>query len=395
MLKESMLSKISTEDIRKSVEDKGFSVYEYITIKELLMTVRIDYFDIINAYYTYIVVTCCVLALFLLGPINMEAHTVFYTIVFFSITLYIIIGFIIFRNLFIRSKLFFECSMVVYAGKGVFLGKDFIAYDDKNLGKEVHFYETFFEEKLGHESLLPSLLKNSRRKLLSLYKKGIKSIFSNGKGALFLLMAAVFFMGLSFIFYIFGLIIFFPIFFMYKLFIHIQYEKKNKDIISLKLNAQRIDENLKKCQKIYKSIKKELQLYKAGKINKNFEMQIGVHFKNIYTLLLETVTCGKQIQKVLRKDRYKNAIDLVKFYTYLQKYFQSPIKELIDSIDMKKNEIKKTLSEIKHQISKTQIANHSASLKQKEIHLNMLLKQMNNNIDSLEKILREFNFIKT
>lgn len=174
-----------TAEIEAEVREKGFFVYDYISLRELLLTVKADYLSYHGILIFY--VSFCTL-LFSLGGIAAFLQSILDPSLFWELleligpALFVIFlvsyGFIfvfILLELFERTTYFFLLRNIVFTTKNTILGSKIYSRREKGkLHKDMKEWENSFYEKIGGTSDIHDFILKKRKKI----QQGIIGVIS-------------------------------------------------------------------------------------------------------------------------------------------------------------------------------------------------------------------------
>ena len=149
-------------EIKEEIEKKGFSIYNYISLKELLLTVNKDYLWIIN-------ILTIPLFIFFIAIIYASFTDYFIPsviIVYSLIFIYLII------KLLFRTYKFSQITNIIYTRKGLVIGNKIFHYEeDEKLKNLLLDYEKLFYEYLSKPSKLSKNIKHLRQNIIKNFEK--------------------------------------------------------------------------------------------------------------------------------------------------------------------------------------------------------------------------------
>jgi len=383
-------NKYTTPEIDVSIKEKGFWVYNYISFKELLMTVQRDYLAIlskINIFFGIITIVLWIWA-FLSWS--------FWFLFSFLAFVYGIIFVILLFKLIARSFYYLYISNVVYTQKGIILWSKLYLYkDDKNLENKLLEYEEMFDEFLSRPSQLEQVILQKRAEVLERTAKTGKKALDvmenfdlwNSEWGVKLAMIAMLSYGiytaLLYAFYYIWYFFWYVMFFFVSLFLKIiLFFRKNIEI-KIKQKIEKIDESFSKMQKIDSLLSQKISDFGEGEIG-NIAKFVETNFANFYSEILLVLQQRKNLLKTIKDSDYKNFIDFVLLEKYIKNSFNKPVTEMTKML----NRFEKKLA---HQIEllkriQTNQAEFSANLTKKELILEYQLEVLKNNKRKLEKI---------
>ncbi len=377
------------------IKEKWFSVYNYISLKELVLTARKDFLEILSKINVFLLIISIILWI-------IKISFVFYFLAFS----YFIIFFIIFIKLIKRTYYFLLISDVVYSDKWVILADKFFWFYDEKIKKYLLKYEKIFLEYLWKDSFLEEVIEKKRREILGsttdIGSGFINDVLKNSNSfdresawTLFLWII-VFFIYVFSLYLFFYLSYFFWLIFsvIYSFFIKIILFFKDKIELKIKNKTIKIDERLKKMKKIYILLQNKINDFKDWKISdiSNF---IEKNFNDFYTQISLVLKEKNNLEKIINSSKYKDFIDFWIFKKYLKNNFNAPIKDMINLLEKYKKLLEKQITELqklnKHSknqkldINNTEILDKN--LEQKEFILEKKLNILKNNLEYLKKSL--------
>ncbi len=392
--------KYLNDKIEKEVKEKGFSVYNYISLKELILTARKDFLGILSKINIALMVITIILwiisyysSLFFILP-------VFLFIIFFLIFLYIFI------KLIFRTKLFLYISNVVYTKTGLMISDDYLYYskDKKKLDKKLKKYEAIFDEYLSRSSNLKEVISKKKKEVLDesvktswsivkwMTSKRIGSSRKTGWAVLIVIVSLILYVMSLYIFYYLW---YFVLYFLWKIYSFILWffiSFKNKIELKIKNRTLWIEQKLDKMNIIYKVLKNKIDNFKDWEISDiwNFTEDKFSDFYNQIDLVLKDV---KDLKFLIETSKYSNVIDFNIFKTYLKKKFNAPVKDMVWLLEVYEKLLNKQILEFKRLNNNTQkqeldinnIEILDKNLEQKEFVLNKKLEALEKNKSVLKR----------
>ena len=159
----------------EEINEKGFSVYYYISFKELISTVNKDYLSTLNLInIPFAIVTGIV------GYLSYETNSILFLILLFLGVYFFIFTYLIIKLIY-RTYKFSLVTNVIYTKQGIVINDNVHHYkDDLKLKVLLEKLESLFEEYLSKPSNLKSIIKNEREKLLNKLSTNFKSVSKLG-----------------------------------------------------------------------------------------------------------------------------------------------------------------------------------------------------------------------
>ncbi|WP_201523175.1 hypothetical protein [Aliarcobacter butzleri] len=367
-------------EIKEEIEKKGFSIYNYISLKELLLTVNKDFLAFVaSENYTHILIA---LSMIFMLPLAFVIHLfvtqsklgllltmlVFYTFVYIAIFIYLII------KLLFRTYKFSKITNILYTKKGLIIDNKIFHYEeDEKLKNLLLDYEKLFDEYLSKPSKLSENINILKKNISDDHKKNSKE-------------KDWFSYILIFIFYYLGIILGFFFFFIFFFFISL-YFKINKSVeLKIKDNMTIIDNKIKKLDEIYHLLNNQISNFKEGKISnlsKKIDKDMNKFYENINTILSQKDT----LKTIIEQSIYKDFIDFEYLAFYIKTQFNKPLTDVINLMSNYKSKVDNQIDEIKNHL-KNSDEKENYQVEQKLINLQTIQKNINLYLDKLELSLQ-------
>ena len=343
--------KYLNDEVDNEVKEKWFSVYNYIDLKELLLTSRKDFLEILSK----INVGFGIISIFL-GIFSYYSGLIFILPVFLFLA-YFIIFLVLFFKLLGRTKLFLYVADVVYTKTWMMISDDFLYYkkDAEKIDKKLEKYSNIFSEYLGKSSRLEEIIAKKKKEVFdwTMDKSwGFMEMISklgrnkNSAGLALVLVLSMFLYVVSL--YLFYYIWYFFIFIFSKIYLFfLKIVLSFKDNIELKIKDKtlEIDEKLENMQNIYKVLKNKIEEFKSWEISNIWDF-VEDKFSDFYVQIDLILQEKKKLQEVIEKSKYKDIIDFDIFKKYLKKNFNAPIKDMISLLEVYEKLLKNQIDEI-------------------------------------------------
>jgi len=365
----------------QEIEEKGFSVYNYISMSELISTINKDYLETLNTINIPFAVISVIV-----GYISYEAKAYEY-ILYLFLGVYGLVFLYLTGKLFYRTYKFSLVSNIIYTNKGLVIGEDIFHYEeDSKLKDLLEEYKELFSEYLSKPSTLKRRIEVQRGRLLNKISTNYKVALEAGDkvderlalgGFLFLTLYSA----SIFIFYFLGIAIGFIIFVVVLFFINM-YFKINKSLeLKTKTLVSEIDVELDDLEEIYQELNKKTSNYNDGEIF-NLSKHIEKEYNSFYSKINKIIDKKDKLKTLIESSKYKNFIDFALFALYLKDQFNKPLVEMIELLETYKQKVQKQLEEAtqaiedinskeKYQIE-TRIINLQTISKNIEKHLDQL-----------------------
>lgn len=358
------------QEIEAEVAKKGFSVYNYISVKELLLTINKDYLEAIS------VLNIPLFIIFLVLGYGSLEYGDFSLLISATFLIYGLIFAYLLVKLFYRTYKFSQITNVIYTKKGLILGDKIFNYsDDEKLHNLLLKCEKLFDEYLSKPSRLSqniAILENRLKNSFEEKFKTISKIKDRNSGVIMLIL--LFYSITTFAFYYIGVVLGFLFFsilaFMIKLYFKINrpIELKIKDSITL------IDEKIVNMEKIYINIREKITIFRDGEISdlsKKIDKDMNIFYSNISFVLTQ-----KDILKNhINNSNYKDFIDFTFLANYIKIEFNKPLYEVINLLDNYLNKVSSQINDIELYLYNNK-NKENYQVEQKLINLQLLQKNI-------------------
>ncbi|WP_026802824.1 hypothetical protein [Aliarcobacter lanthieri] len=368
------------QEIKEEIEKKGFSIYNYISLKELLFTVNKDFLSIVNhKYFTIIYLLLMMTIMFPLSFVVMlqikNPFTILISILVYAVFIYSLIYVYLIYKLLFRTYKFSKITNILYTKKSLIIDNKIFHYEeDSKLKNLLLDYEKLFDEYLSK----PSKLSEN----INIFKKNISNNItkdSEGKKDWFSYT-------FIFIFYYLGIILGFFFFFIFFFFISL-YFKINKSVeLKIKDNMTIIDNKIKKLDEIYHLLNNQISTFKDGKISnlsKKIDKDMSKFYENINTVLSQKI----KLREIIESSIYKDFIDFEYLAFYIKTQFNKPLTDVIKLMNEYKSKVDNQIDEIENYL-KNSNEKENYQVEQKLINLQAIQKNINLYLDKLNMSLQ-------
>ncbi len=338
----------------EEVEEKGFSVYNYISFSELISTVNKDYLQTLNTINIPFAILTAI-ALF----ISYESHSYIYLILLF-LGVYSLVFIYLIGKLIYRTYKFSLVTNVIYTKKGLVINDEVHHYkNDLKLKTLLEKLEKLFNEYLSKPSNLKEVIKYEKEKLFKklsrnfeTVNKGLESKSSfrvsnnNDSGKLILLIyAALIAYSISVIvFYFIGLALGFILFFIIISFISLYFSINKSIELRIKQEVTKIDKEIKSLDDIYESLNKKVSTFSSGEIF-DLSKHIEDEYDSFYSKINKAIDLKDGLKETIETSKYKDFIDFTLFAIYLKNQFNKPLNKMIELLEEYKAKVQKELNE--------------------------------------------------
>lgn len=369
----------------EEVEEKGFSVYNYISMKELMSTINKDYLEALNK----INIPFAIISI-IIGYISYEAKS-FGLMLYFFIGIYGLVFLYLIAKLFYRTYKFSLISNIIYTNKGLVIGEEIFNYEeDSKLKSLLAEYKSLFSEYLSKPSTLKKEIEVKRSKLLSKlsnnYEVAAKSADAiDGRVAIGIFAILTVYSISIFVFYFLGIAIGFVLFFVILFFINI-YFKINKSMeLKTKILVSKIDVELDDLEEIYQKLNDKISTFNEGEIF-NLSKHIEKEYNSFYSKINQIIDQKDALKSLIENSKYKDFIDFALFAVYLKNQFNKPLNEMIELLKNYQMKIQDQINKAKDSLEnieskeKYQIETKLVSLESIHKNISLHLKQLESSI---------------
>ncbi|MBL3520218.1 hypothetical protein H0A43_06995 [Arcobacter lanthieri] len=371
------------KEIREEIEKKGFSIYNYISLKELLLTVNKDYLKAITALnIPFIAVFMAV------GFLSYFSENYEYFIYMF-ISIYSLIFIYLIGRLSFRTYKFSQITNILYTRRGLIIGENIFHYEtDEKLRNLLLDYEKIFDEYLSKPSKLSQNIISLREKLSNNLKENYSSLRrSNDIRSVAVGFILITIYNISvFIFYYLGIVFGFILFFILSFFINLYFKINKSTELKIKENMGLIDNKIKKLDAIYDLLNKQISNFQDGEISnlgKKIDKELNLFYENINSILIQQDT----LKTIIEQSIYKDFIDFEYLAFYIQIQFNRPLTDVINLMNDYKSKVDNQIDEIENYL-KNSNEKENYQVEQKLINLQTIQKNINLYLDKLNMSLQ-------
>jgi len=374
-------------DSLNEVNAKGFSVYRYLSPKELVMTVQQDYLGLlIGSHYFFTAVTIIVGLFTYVSASYM--HFAYYLLGAYGlIFIYLLI------RLFYRTYIFFLVRNVVYTHEGLILGDRIVYYrEDREFLPRLKRYAALFKEYLSKDSKLETDIAVKRLRLFTTLKQNFKSLSQAGElfealdrfvMALFVLFAIH--AATLVLFYFVGLVVGYLFFGLYGLLIGLVMSFSPSQALAIKKEVAAIDAGLKSLETRYEELKTKLSDFTGGEIS-DLSPFVAETFTRFYGTVDTVLQKQQRLARLIEHSKYREFIDFSKFAAYMKQAFNRPVHEMLALTEHAFGQVNAQLSELATLLEQPGL-DGSEQLKLKQARLEMMLHQITKNRQRLSESL--------
>ncbi|MFW2601734.1 hypothetical protein [Aliarcobacter butzleri] len=370
------------QEIKEEIEKKGFSIYNYISFKELLLTVNKDYLAVITALNIPLFIIFIII-----GYLTYDTKDLTYFIKGIIFIYGLIFAYLII-NLYFRTYKFSQITNVIYTKKGLIIDNKIFHYEtDEKLKNLLLNYEKIFDEYLSKPSRLSENINFLRKNIIDKFSQNFDELSKKmDKNSAELAIILIFYNLTIFIFYYLGIILGFFLFFIFSFFINL-YFKINKSVeLKIKDEMTIVDDRLKKLDEIYILLNKKINTFQDGEISNlsnKIDKDMNIFYENINTILSHKDI----LRNIIEQSIYKDFIDFEYLAFYIKTQFNKPLTDVINLMSEYKSKVDNQISEIENHL-KNSNEKENYQIEQKLINLQTIQKNINLYLDKLKMSLQ-------
>lgn len=366
------------KEIREEIEKKGFSIYNYISLKELLLTVNKDYLWIIN------ILNIPLFIIFIIIIHSFISYFIPSIIITYSLIFIYLIG-----KLSFRTYKFSQITNILYTKKGLIIDNKIFHYEeDKELKDLLLNYEKIFDEYLSKPSRISENIKYLRKNIVNNFKKIFNFISGGerGNGLPIAFIVLVFYSITTFVLYYIGFILGFFLFFIFSFFINLYFKINKSTELKIKDNMTIIDNKLKKLDEIYLLLSKQIGTFQNGEISNlsnKIDKDMNIFYENINNIL----TYQDNLKNIIEQSIYKDFIDFEYLAFYIKTQFNKPLNDVIKLMSDYKSKVDNQINEIENYL-KNSNEKENYQVEQKLINLQTIQKNISIYLNKLKMSLQ-------
>ena len=365
-------------EIKEEIYKKGFSIYNYISLKELLLTVNKDYLWIIN------ILNIPLFIIFIIIIHSFISYFIPSIIITYSLIFIYLIG-----KLSFRTYKFSQIKNNIYTKKGLIIDNKIFHYEeDKELKDLLLNYEKIFDEYLSKPSRISENIKYLRKNIVNNFKKIFNFISGGerGNGLPIAFIVLVFYSITTFVLYYIGFILGFFLFFIFSFFINLYFKINKSTELKIKDNMTIIDNKLKKLDEIYLLLSKQIGTFQDGEIS-NLSNKIDKNMNIFYENINNILTYQDNLKNIIEQSIYKDFIDFEYLAFYIKTQFNKPLNDVIKLMSDYKSKVDNQINEIENYL-KNSNEKENYQVEQKLINLQTIQKNISIYLNKLKMSLQ-------
>lgn len=336
-------SQIITPTVKNEVNQKWFSLYNWISFSELRQTVIIDYLSIlakINIPFGILFVLTGVINYYMWRD-GIQTFGLLYVLA----GGYLLTFTIMFWKMIQRSWIFLQISNVIFTDSHIWVGNQLVSLDNyESIRESIEEYGKIFHEQLGKESQINQKTKEFKDSLFgskssnswsssSSWFDDIWDLGSMGKeaGALILvilLLVGTYWLSL-YVFYAIWWIFAFTLSYFFvgimKLIVFLQ----NKEEVKINKHFESLDNTSKSLQSSTDTLISFIQKNKEGDWTEKNEILIK-SMKDTLSLVYKGLSESKEIYKLLNNSKYKDVFNFKTFHNWVNLQITDPTRKLLE-----------------------------------------------------------------
>lgn len=385
------MQKYHSSETLSEIQEKGFSVYNYISVSELLNTVRKDYLDILSVLHVPLWVWVIGFAIFwyTLGN-SILPLLLFFIVIYFCIFIFL------FFKLLKRTYFFLLISNVVFSRDALLLGNKIHKNpEEKELTQNLEKYEKIFLEYLWWRSRLEEYVVYKKKtlfreiitdnKIIKLGKDAIENA-DRSEGAWRFILPAILAYGLyivsMYVSYYIGYFLWFIFIKVYSLILRWYLRFRSNTALKIKRRVEIIDSTLKKMQHIYTLISKKYTEFSHWEIA-DISQFTSRNFESFYSEIYSIFEHKKKLKALTESEMYNGFIDFPVFEWYLRKEFNKPVASMLKLLEKNLKLLRTALTKLKNTEASDMALAGTIETKKRIIENNILV--LESNLSKLKK----------
>lgn len=374
--------KYVSNETKNQIEEKWFLVYNYISLRELMLTVQKDYLQILSKINLPFGIITIFLWIFSFFSLN------FIPIISFVLFVYFMIFIVLIYKLSIRTYFFLLISNIVYTSEWVIIWKELFLYnEDEKLENSLRKYEIMFDEFLSKSSNIEQIISSKKSELLKSNWNILKKWWEwfgkildnvNSKNSRNLVQLAIvamisfaIYIMLLYLFYYIWILVWYVIFFFFSQIIKIILAFKKPVELKIKENIESIDSSFNNMNKIWSLIWEKIDNFNSWEIS-NISNIIWENLESFYLEIWLIMKKKEILLKILKESIYKDFINFTLLTNYLKLHFNKPILSLIWMLEQTEDSLKSWIKNIENTISE-----NKDSLLEKTLETKIVILQRN------------------
>lgn len=348
------------ENIQKNINERGFSLYKWITPDELKLSIEKDFLSILDKIWIPLAVLSIVISLPFIWNIFMMIGVFLLMMVFFSFVI-----------LFVLSYFWIKRSFLLVKNAFVLLTDNYISLNWKiekldkiwELESDIDKISQTFDENIFQESNIKNtksnIFKNIKNKFLDWYKKIFKLFWrssSNNKNSQKLLIVVLWLYSLYLI--VISFLYFIWVFFVSLFWSLLSYInrlillKSWHEVLSINDLFSDIDNYSNDLNKDKTILLADLKKASENDWRDSLLLNINSKIQNISSLSNYAITKSSKLKQKLKDSKYKEMFNFSLYNSWIKKQILEPLVEIYNLLDKNLEILKNTNLLILDQINK-------------------------------------------
>ncbi len=387
------------QTISKTVKERGFYLYEWISSDELRMTLERDYLNIVRWASIPLAVICAIAGF--IGFAGWPIGTILAVLGVLGI-FYLIVGLILSIQFFYRSYLYTRGANVVITDDYFVSWANIMEqWDKKAVQKNFEKFEKIFDEPFLGESKLAEKKAIAKTELFDNLKniaygwwKILQWVWRSRDSwwiVVVILVAGFLYaamMGLVYFIGIFFIALFGRIFSWFAHQYLIAMSNTEHKIQTLFSDIQDSSDRLNTSKKDTVSLLSDAS---KNEWKENLSARLGESFELINTIANNTTDKSIKLRKILESSKYKDIFNFVKYGNWVKKQILEPIEEILLLLNKNSDTLRNTIFSLDSQIATTTDPSLQKPLILQQERLKMQVESFQRNINLLnsyrEKLL--------
>ena len=372
----------------QEINEKGFSVYNYISFKELISTVNKDYLQALNVINIPFAIVSGIV-----GYMSYESNSILFLILLFLGVYFCVFTYLLIKLIY-RTYKFSLVTNVIYTKQGIVINDNIHRYtDDLKLKVLLEKLENLFEEYLSKPSNLKSVIKNEREKLLNKLSTNFKSVSKlsgnsrrvNKDTQKFIFIAyailAVYSISVVF-FYFIGMIIGFVFFLILISLINLYFSINKSNELKIKQKVTKIDKEFLDLKEIYLKLNEKMTTFNKGEIF-DLSKHIEDEYNDFYQKINKIIDHKDKLKNIIQDSSYQNFIDFPLFVIYLRNQFNKPLNEMIELLLSYQTKVSNEIIKAKEAFDNTD-SEEKYQIESRVINLETIYKNITKHLEQLQ-----------
>ncbi len=371
--------------IKDEITKKGFSVYPYISLKELSMTIQKDFLTVLDKIKYLFLILLGIAAL-----IGQEVGFLIMLMVgYIGIFIYLAL------RLLWRTRAFIYLNNVIFTPENLITGYQVHNYQEtQKIKTALTKHAELFDEYLGQASSLAQKIKDKRKKVLSQSAQDFGKVSDqidirdgdSGKLALYFFLIVTAYSISLILFYYIGILFVFAFFFLYAFFIKTYLLFFERRELHVKNKTEQIEKHLTQLKEIEIDTHKKIKNFQDGQIF-DLEKYVDKNFGTFYQTIEKINSEQKKLRTYINQKFEKNLIDFDRFEKYIWQQVKIPAQQMISLLQQIQSDTKQQIIKTKKTIHQTTDKHLLGPLEQKLFNLQQITKATQIQLENFLKVV--------